>query len=218
MGPFDWIALLFATFVVSQAIVGELKDIELVSLAVRKAGDKLNPITRVALIALGGVRRWLFLPVLLSNVPHLAMVKGGDALSVCFNTIAVIFLLDVDNVTYAILLAERVRTRAEQRTRMELSDGQLTGLARSKDFHVGVMMVLVPLAVWTADHGSSLFYPMWCFLLGGLSEVAFEVMNGASPGASGRAARVCKGVAKVAGQWFVGVVVYMALFQAAVEN
>ena len=59
---------------------------------------------------------------------------------------------------------------------------------------------------------------MWCFLLGGLSEVAFEVMNGASPGASGCAARVCKGVAKVAGQWFVGVVVYMALFQAAVEN
>jgi hypothetical protein len=44
---------------------------------------------------LGGVRRWVFLPVLVAAVPTLVLVKGGDALSVCFNTIAILFLTEV---------------------------------------------------------------------------------------------------------------------------
>jgi hypothetical protein len=44
---------------------------------------------------LGGVRRWVFLPALFYVVPNLVMIKGGDALSVCFNTIAILFLTEV---------------------------------------------------------------------------------------------------------------------------
>ena len=41
------------------------------------------------------MRRWLFLPALVAAVPILVLFKGGDALSVCFNTIAILFLTEV---------------------------------------------------------------------------------------------------------------------------
>ena len=36
--------------------------------------------------------QWAFLPTLVSSVPTLVAFKGGDSLSVCFNTVAVLFL------------------------------------------------------------------------------------------------------------------------------
>ena len=59
------------------------------------AGDRLSRGSRLALTLLGGVRRWVFLPTLVIAVPVLVLVKGGDALSVCFNTIAILFLTEV---------------------------------------------------------------------------------------------------------------------------
>jgi hypothetical protein len=41
------------------------------------------------------VRRWLFLPTLMMVVPFLVLAKGSDALSVCFNTTAILFLTEV---------------------------------------------------------------------------------------------------------------------------
>ena len=37
----------------------------------------------------------MFLPALVVAVPMLVLFKGGDALSVCFNTIAILFLTEV---------------------------------------------------------------------------------------------------------------------------
>jgi hypothetical protein len=48
---------------------------------------------RVAM--LGGVRRWVFLPMLMVAVPIPVLVEGGDVLGVCFNTIAIVFLTEV---------------------------------------------------------------------------------------------------------------------------
>ena len=67
------------------------------SLAVLHAGDRLSPPWRLAFSALGGARRWVFLPMLSLTVPLLVMIKGGDAMSVCFNTVAVLFLCDIDH-------------------------------------------------------------------------------------------------------------------------
>jgi hypothetical protein len=78
MGSFDWVALVLATFIVALTVVGELKDIELVSLAIRHAGEKLSPGMRFALTLLGGIRRWVFLPTLVMAVPLLVMFKGGE--------------------------------------------------------------------------------------------------------------------------------------------
>ena len=40
----------------------------------------------------------MFLPALVVAVPTLVLVMGGDALSVCFNTVAILFLTEVTPV------------------------------------------------------------------------------------------------------------------------
>ena len=74
------------------AVVGELKDIRLCQVAVERAGDKLSPMWRLVLSLLSGMRRWCFLPTLTFGIPTLVINLGGDALSVCFNTVAVLFM------------------------------------------------------------------------------------------------------------------------------
>ena len=77
------------------SVRGVTQDIVLCTVAIAHAGDRLSRGSRLALTLLGGVRRWLFLPVLVAAVPTLVLLKGGDALSVCFNTIAILFLTEV---------------------------------------------------------------------------------------------------------------------------
>jgi hypothetical protein len=74
---------------------GPTQDITLCAVAIAHAGDRLSRGSRLGLTLLGGMRRWLFLPVLVAAVPFLVLVKGGDALSVCFNTVAILFLTEV---------------------------------------------------------------------------------------------------------------------------
>ena len=87
-------------------------------------------------------RRWLFLPCLVTTVPMLVLTKGGDALSVCLNTVAILFLCDIDNIAFDLALGERVRARVEDAGRVELDDAELSALARTKAVHV-VLIVLV---------------------------------------------------------------------------
>ena len=88
MTTFDWLALPFCSLVVALNVIGELKDIKLCVAAVDNAGADLYRGWRFALLALNAVRR-MYLPFLVSVVAVLVAVQGGDALSVCLNTIAV---------------------------------------------------------------------------------------------------------------------------------
>ena len=124
MGPFDDVALAFAAFIVAFTVVGELKDIELCSMAVAHAGDKLSKGWRLALGFLLWMRRWVFLPALVTTVPFLVLYKGGDALSVCLNTVAILFLCDIDTITFDLALGERVRARVEDAGHVELDDAE----------------------------------------------------------------------------------------------
>ena len=70
----------------------ELKDIELCLIAIGHSWDDLHQVSRIGLMVVQGMRRWTFLPLLLLTVPSLAINIGGDALTVCLNTVAVVFL------------------------------------------------------------------------------------------------------------------------------
>jgi hypothetical protein len=99
MALFDWFALAFTSFVVASTLAGELRDIQLCVLAIARAGDRLaqGP-WRARLVLLCGVRRYVFLPMLVSTIPTLVLYRGGDALSVCFNAVAVLFLTEIECV------------------------------------------------------------------------------------------------------------------------
>ena len=85
----DIFALFFTAFIIGCTVVGELKDIELCSVAANHAGEKLSHSWRVSLHVVCAIRRWAFLPTLCMTVPLLLMYKGADSLSICFNTIGV---------------------------------------------------------------------------------------------------------------------------------
>lgn len=207
MGPFDWIALYLATFVVALTVVGELKDIKLVTIAIQHAGDKLSPAWRYALTFLGGLRRWLFLVALVMAVPTLVIYKGADALSICFNTIAVLFLCEIDNITYIILLSERVRSRAEANgMRVHLNDSEARSLSRTKALHVVLITALVPTAVLMASYKANIL-PFCAFWFAGVVEVISDVKS-----AGGGIADSCIGIAKITGSTLLGMVGFVCLF------
>ena len=117
---------------------------------------------------------------------------------------------EVDNVTYALMLGERVRTRLEQHSRVALGDVQVAGLVLSKVVHVGLLVVAVPFAVWMTSLMSP-FSPVVCFWFGGMVEAVATAASG------GDVARACKDAAKVTGSWLLGMFVYGALFNSSVS-
>ena len=127
------------------------QDIELCAVAIRHAGKTLSPCVNFVLTLLGGVRRWLFLPTLLVAVPTLARIKGGDALSVCLNTVGTLFLCDIDNIVYSVGLSERARTCVEEFGRVELGDVEAAHLVRSKGVHMVLIVVILFVATVQGD-------------------------------------------------------------------
>ena len=67
-------------------------------MAISSAGDALSPGWRYGLAFVHFLRRWTFVPMIMMSIPLLVVQKGGDALNVSFNTVAVLFLLEIDNV------------------------------------------------------------------------------------------------------------------------
>ena len=66
------------------------------------------------------LRRWCFCPVLCVLVIMVTAMRGGDSISVCLNTVAVLFLCEVDNLSYSLGLPESWKARIEQAGRIEL--------------------------------------------------------------------------------------------------
>ena len=129
------------------------QDIKLCGIAMQRAGDRIAPTWRFVLYLLGGVRRWLFLPALVMVVPMLVLYKGGDALSICFNSVALLFLCELDNLAYAVLLPERLRAWVEHQGRVDLEQVEVEALIRSKAVHVTVLSVALPCSVVIGGNG-----------------------------------------------------------------
>eukprot|EP01052_Picozoa_sp_SAG31_P043674 SAG31_NODE_7352_length_1712_cov_1.132052_2_plen_244_part_00 len=87
MGLADYITYLFAGLFVALTMVGEMKDIQLCDFCIDANVETLQPKWRITLRLLNGMRRWIFLPVLMLAVLSLIVFKGGDALTIVFNTI-----------------------------------------------------------------------------------------------------------------------------------
>jgi len=206
MGPFDNVALVFAAFVVAFTVVGELKDIQLCSMAVAHVGGKLSKGWRLALGFLLWMRRWVFLPALVVNAPMLVVWKGGDALSVCLNTIAILFLCDIDNIAFDLALGERVRARVEDAGRVKLDDAELSALARTKAVHVVLIVLVVSSLMVFGPAGT--FLSLLVFPLGGVA-AAFV------PGETSRA-ETAQRVGKALGASLLGIVGFVCLFVIAI--
>ena len=216
MGYLDLAALLFSSFIVAFQVVGELKDITLCRFAVLDAGDRLSSGWRASLLCLGFVRRWVFLVVLVTTVPMLVVQQGGDALSICFNSIAILFMMEVDQIAFVMGLSERVRARVEDVGRITLRDDEAVALVKTKTVHVALIVLAVNAAVfmarwrWTGgDGGAALgvfLFPNLAFFLASCAE-AF------APGAS--VGEIAQAVGQSVGSAIVGQVSVMSIMVGA---
>ena len=69
------------------------------------------------------------------------MVDGGDSKGVCFNTVAILFLAEVDNVLYEYGLSVASKRYVESRAKIALDEQQATALSQTKTLHA---MLIIP--------------------------------------------------------------------------
>lgn len=177
MGVFDHVAMVFCALITALNVVEELKDIMLVRFAIEKAGNddaRLSSKWRWAFWLLECLRRFAFLPILTICIPTLVLVVGSDTVSVCLNTVAILFLSQIDNVLFAVLLPEPARARVEERGHVELQGTELRQLAQTKMVHTVLVTVMLLVLVQLIGH-TGLKNPMilaWPILLcGAISDV-----------------------------------------------
>jgi hypothetical protein len=138
--------------VVGLSIVGELKDIELCLLAIERIPEGALSWKWVSALSFClELRRFAFLPAMLNSVATLVIMRGGDALSVCFNTVAIIFLVEIDNISYHVGLGELQKARVESVGRVMLSDAEAKNLAWLKVMYVPITFVCVLTSVAMMD-------------------------------------------------------------------
>lgn len=209
MGYFDRFTLIFASAVVALEVIGELRDITICTLAIRHAGDKLSPGWRFVTTLLGGMRRWIFLPTLVSTVPILVLYQGGDALSICFNTVAVLFLCEIDNIMLMNGLGEHARKRVEESGRVDFVANEAEMLMLTKAVHFSLIVVFVPAAVRSQDALIVLLLPPLAFWLGGVMEAV---------GAGGSGAAIGKGIGLVTVSCLLGLFWFVVLALACIYS
>ena len=144
----DWITLLLASFVIAFAVFAEIRDVLLCEIALRDI-SKRREVPRGWRFAINGLnyaRYICLLPNIIVSVTSLVHEDGGRVKYVCLNTVAVLFLLEVDNLAFLHGLGERTRMEAEQKShagaRVTEEDLRIMGVVKL------ICVVLIPCTVF----------------------------------------------------------------------
>ena len=89
------------------------------------------------------LRLFGFLPIISGSVNKLVQIRGGSALAICLNTVAVLFLVELDNLAFSHGLRENMRVEAEEFGRISVTDDD----SRLIDVIKLVCMLTVPASI-----------------------------------------------------------------------
>lgn len=155
---FDWVTVFLTTFVIGLSVAAEIRDIRLCWISIGTAqgegGSIMGRRWVSALRLLQLLRQYAFLQYVLLSVPAMVAWRGSDSLSVCFNTLAILFIMQLDNDFYACALAEQTRAEVEEHGRVEMDTTSAAGrrelqlLALTKNVHIALIMATVPTITW----------------------------------------------------------------------
>ena len=120
-----------------------------------------------------------------------------------------LFLAEIDNALFAVLLPERACTRIEEAGHVKLEHAQLAALARTKPIHIILILAAVLLALSLANAGESSWediatIPFPFFWAAGVAE-AFV--------AGRSAAKVTKEIGQTTGAAWLGYFVFKLLLE-----
>ena len=104
----DWLALFLTAMTVGLHVTGETTDIKKCEILARQRGVGSTWVN-VALLCLQTLRQCTFLPLVVFTVGRLALWRGADAVSICFNAVAILFLLDLDDAVASHILPSPIQ-------------------------------------------------------------------------------------------------------------
>jgi hypothetical protein len=145
MMPHDWAALLLAAVVVSYGVFGEIRDATLCRFALQRICDE-REVGRAwpwALHTLNYLRLFALAPYIIGCVMALVVVETGNSIAICLNAVAILFLVEIDNLAFTHALDESLRIEAEQHGRILLTVNE----ARIVDAIKVVCVFSIPVAI-----------------------------------------------------------------------
>ncbi|KAK3272617.1 hypothetical protein CYMTET_19096 [Cymbomonas tetramitiformis] len=142
---YDFIAMIFNFIVVSYTLLNETRDIKLCEILRQDKVFKQRLSEDVELectcyhLIHGGLskdaalksqtiqmimvlRKLVFIPLMLLTVPKIVKILGADAVSICLNTVAILFIAEIDRVAFAFGLDDRLRTHMEEFGRAKIGE------------------------------------------------------------------------------------------------
>ena len=160
----DWLTLFLASIVISFAIFAEIRDLTLCEIALRDISER-REVSRGWRFAIGGLnfaRCYIILPNVISSVMELVLNDGGRVKEVCLNTVAVLFLLEVDDLAFLHGLGERTRMEAEENARVRVTEDDLQTINAVKF----VCVVTIPGVVFAGLLGGRHVWSRWAGVFG----------------------------------------------------
>jgi hypothetical protein len=164
----DWITLTLASIVVAFAVFGEIRDAMLCGVTLRDIAKrrKVPCGWRLSFGALNHMRLFVFLPNIVLSIVGLILAEGGNIKEICLNTVAVLFLVEIDNLSFLFGLGEESRMEAEQHCRVSVGARDL----RSIDVVKAVCLITIPLTILALVNSTSywtsvLYAPMPMLLI-----------------------------------------------------
>jgi hypothetical protein len=93
----DYLALVLVSGLVGIYVAAEWADIKFSEIVVSQRSTEQDPAwLRAVFKAVSGLRQFGFLPLLVATVPQLVAHRGSSSIEICFNGVAVIFLMDLE--------------------------------------------------------------------------------------------------------------------------
>ena len=138
--------------VVAFAVFAEIRDCMLCEIALREISKRREVPRgwRYAINGLNYARYICLLPNIILSVMALVYEDGGRVKYVCLNTVAVLFLLEVDNLAFLYGLGERTRMEAEEKTGARVTDEAIQTINTAKIVCVLAIPAVVLAGPWGA--------------------------------------------------------------------
>ena len=148
----DWMTVVLTSGVIALVIAREIHEVILCELTRLRLSQKVSSsMLWVCLEHLNAyLRRFLLLPMVLMSAVCLVVARGGDALNVCFNALALVFLLECDNLLYENVLDDHTRALVHDNGWVEVDETVATFLARTKFAHFVGISICIPACVLIA--------------------------------------------------------------------
>lgn len=145
----DWLVLLLSIPILTLSITSELRDILLCDLARAQHSEHEGTSCchgwKCLLRLVNDLRTFAVIPNVVAMWPSLVIHRGSDAFNICMNTVAILFILDFDNVIYASGVSTKLKAAFERYHHVLLTAEDERKLERVK---LGYY-VLVPIYILT---------------------------------------------------------------------